>query len=201
MSQFIETIKLVDTEYQHLDLHVQRIQDTCRRYYGQARDLWDIRRSLQAAAGKFGIYKVTLRYDLDSCSLEAVSYQKKNMHQLVLIEDNQIQYNFKFANRSRLEQLQKLAGMQNECIIIQNNRITDTSYSNLAFWTGTEWHTPLHPLLAGTKRKFLLDSKQIVEKDILLVDLSTYHKVTLINAMLELGEIEFGIDRIIHLSN
>jgi 4-amino-4-deoxychorismate lyase len=201
MSQFIETIKLIETEYQHIDLHMQRIQETCMKFYGQQKDLKDIRKRLKAVGNKPGIYKVSIQYDLDSSSIDAVTYFKRNIHQLVLIEDDEIQYEYKFANRTRLEQLQKLAGAENECIIIQNNRVTDASYANLVFWTGTEWHTPSRPLLAGTNRKFLLNSKQIIEKDILVSDLPKYQKVTLINAMLELGDIECGIDRIIHLSN
>jgi hypothetical protein len=42
----------------------------------------------------------------------------------------------------------------------------------------------------------LLQSNQIVEQDILVTDLMRYQKVSLINAMLELGELEIMIGRI-----
>jgi 4-amino-4-deoxychorismate lyase len=89
-----------------------------------------------------------------------------------------------------------MAGLENEAVIIKNNRITDTTYANLALWNGSEWHTPLYPLLKGTKRQLLLQSNQIVEQDILVTDLMRYQKVSLINAMLELGELEIMIGRI-----
>lgn len=201
MSQFIETIKLADGEYQHLDLHVQRIQDTCLQYYGRLREMQDIQRTLESVQKKDEIFKVSLLYDFDYCTVEAIPYHKRNIQYLVLLEDNTLNYHLKFANRSRLMHDQRQAGKENECIIVQNNRITDTSYSNLAFWNGNEWHTPLQPLLKGTKRKYLLGTKSLHEADILVEDLPKYSKVSLINAMLELGELEIDIDRIRFLSN
>jgi 4-amino-4-deoxychorismate lyase len=198
MSQFIETIKLVNSEYQHLDMHVQRIQETCNLFYGRQRDMRDLKMSLKTVHNKENIYKVTIFYDFDFCFVEAVPYYLRSIAQMVLVEDNDIQYDLKFANRTRLDELHNLAGSGNECIIVKNNRITDASYANLVFWNGTAWHTPLHPLLMGTKRKYLLESKKIQEEDILLTDLPKYQKVSLINAMLELGDLEIEIDRIIH---
>ncbi len=201
MSQFIETIKLVHNEYLQLDLHVKRIQETCMLFYGRQRDMRDLKASLKSVHKKEEPYKVTIVYDFDFCYVEAVPYYKKGIQQLVLLEDNEIEYALKFANRSRLEQLHTLAGPENDCLIVKHNRLTDSSYANLAFWNGTEWHTPMYPLLAGTKRKFLLESGKIYEKDILVGDLIHYQKVSLINAMLELGDIELDTDRIIHLSD
>jgi 4-amino-4-deoxychorismate lyase len=201
MSQFIETIKLADGEYQHLDLHVQRIQDTCLQYYGRLREMQDIQMALESVQKKEEIYKVSLIYDFDFCTVEANLYHKRSIQHLVLMEDNALNYQLKFANRSLLAHHQRQAGNGNECIIVQNNRITDTSFSNLAFWDGNEWHTPLHPLLRGTKRKFLLETGLLHEADILVEDLPKYTKVSLINAMLELGDLEIDIHRIRFLSN
>lgn len=53
------------------------------------------------------------------------------------------------------------------------------------------------PLLAGTKRASLLDKGEIVADDIRPDDLPVYSRIRLFNAMIEFGEIEFPVDRIV----
>lgn len=55
---------------------------------------------------------------------------------------------------------------------------------------GHQWLTPAHPLLAGTKRAFLLDQGAITEKDLTPDDLMKAEKIRLFNAMIDFGEIE-----------
>jgi 4-amino-4-deoxychorismate lyase len=65
----------------------------------------------------------------------------------------------------------------------------------LAFFNGSEWHTPLHPLLLGTHRARLIEENKIIEKDITLSDLANYTILKYINAMMlweESPEIEIG---------
>jgi 4-amino-4-deoxychorismate lyase len=73
--------------------------------------------------------------------------------------------------------------------------IKDGNYANLAFFNGSEWHTPLHPLLLGTHRARLIDENKIIEKNITLSDLANYTILKYINAMMlweESPEIEIG---------
>jgi 4-amino-4-deoxychorismate lyase len=73
--------------------------------------------------------------------------------------------------------------------------IKDGNYANLVFFNGSEWHTPLYPLLLGTHRARLIDQNKIIEKDITISDLSSYTKLKFINAMMlweESPEIEIG---------
>ena len=58
-----------------------------------------------------------------------------------------------------------------EVVIVKNGFISDTTISNLAFFDGSEWHTPNTPLLKGTKRAELLDSGFLKEKTIKLFQL------------------------------
>jgi len=71
-----------------------------------------------------------------------------------------------------------------EILIIKQNLITDTSFSNITFFDGTRWITPSSPLLAGTMRSFLIQKQVIVEKEIRVTDLKDFEKARLINAML-----------------
>ena len=68
--------------------------------------------------------------------------------------------------------------------------MTDTSFTNLAIYDGTDWLTPKHPLLAGTKRAWLLQRGIIREADITLADLLKAPKVSLFNSMIDFGEME-----------
>ncbi len=201
MSRFIETIKVSDGRYKLPDMHLQRIQDTCMQYYGRYRKTGDILAALNTVYNKKEIYKLTIRYDLNSFTTEVIPYRKRLINHLVLIENNEIDYRLKYADRSALEKCKNKSGINNECIIVKHGHITDTSFSNLIFWNGNEWHTPGSPLLPGIKRKFLLEKKMIFEKDILLSNLSDYSKVSLINAMLEPGDSVLDVDRIVFLSD
>lgn len=84
-----------------------------------------------------------------------------------------------------------------ELIIVKNGIITDTSYANLVFYNGKEWHTPSRPLLQGTKRQKLIDEGKIKEREIRVHDLKKFTKCSLINAMLDIGEIELPVNKII----
>jgi 4-amino-4-deoxychorismate lyase len=50
-------------------------------------------------------------------------------------------------------------------------------------------------LLKGTQRAFLLDRQIIKEKEITLKQLFTYSRITLFNAMIEFGQIEFPVKK------
>jgi 4-amino-4-deoxychorismate lyase len=83
-----------------------------------------------------------------------------------------------------------------EVIIIKNGCVTDTSYTNICFFDGKEWLTPDTPLLQGTMRRYLLDKGVIREVRIRRKDIQYFKKVSLINAMMELGEIIIPIENI-----
>jgi 4-amino-4-deoxychorismate lyase len=70
-------------------------------------------------------------------------------------------------------------------LIIKNDFITDTSYSNIVFWNGAQWITPDTFLLAGTQRTRLLEEGIILEKKIRAQDLPKYSHARLINSMLD----------------
>ena len=83
-----------------------------------------------------------------------------------------------------------------EVIIVKDGYITDTSYTNLCFFDGTTWFTPDTPLLPGTMRQRLLDQGIIKEKSIPLSDLNKYQSISLINAMMDLGELVIPVSKI-----
>ncbi|MCB4236076.1 aminotransferase class IV [Kaistella anthropi] len=91
-------------------------------------------------------------------------------------------YSFKFEDRKEFEKMINKA-KASEIIIVKNNHITDTSFSNLLFLKGKEWFTPTTYLLNGVQRTHLLKNKKIIEAEITLQNITEYSHFQLINAM------------------
>lgn len=189
MYHFLETIKVTDGVCLP-GLHFDRIQNACRQYYGREKNLEEIEHYLLNLTDAPGVHKLSIHYNIDQQECRMRSYNTPNIKSLMAVVDDTINYSLKYLDRSRLDKYREMAGEDADCLIIKNNRPTDSSFANLAFWTGSEWHTPAQPLLKGTKRSLLLKQKRLTEKDILISDLHQYQKISLINAMLELGEVE-----------
>ena len=60
--------------------------------------------------------------------------------------------------------------------LVKNNLVTDSTISNLAFFTGKEWLTPKYPLLKGTKREELIKKGALKEENIHIYDLKYFKK-------------------------
>ena len=136
---------------------------------------------------EIGKHKFRFEYDSASYQLESEVYQPKSIQTIKLVEAN-LDYNFKFIDRSGLQNLLDQS-QADEIIIVKNGLVTDSSYSNLAFFDGSGWWTPERPLLAGIRRASLLDRGKIKTIKIRIDDLLKYEKVSLVNAMLDLDEL------------
>jgi 4-amino-4-deoxychorismate lyase len=89
-----------------------------------------------------------------------------------------------------LEQLKKnhIVDASEEILIVKNGLVTDTSFSNIVFYDGSDWITPDPPLLKGTKRTRYLRDGEIRTMKIRSSDISHFEKARLINAMLDLDD-------------
>ena len=194
MQKFLETIRFENGKYHLLELHQARIDRTFSVFYS-GRSPIQLEKILPENH-KSGKHKFRFEYDDTSHELESAPYQPKQISSIELIEAD-LDYGFKFANRMGLYSLLD-ASKADEIIIVKNGLISDSSYSNLAFYNGKDWLTPEQPLLAGIRRSQLLESRKIKTADISLVDLSEFKKVSLINAMLDLNELAMPMNQIIH---
>jgi 4-amino-4-deoxychorismate lyase len=143
------------------------------------------------ATCKTGLYKCRVVYSKEVKNIEFELYLPHAVKSLRLIEDNQISYNYKYTNRGSLNTLLTKRERFDEILIVKKGFITDTSYSNIIFFDGTQWYTPSTPLLHGTMRSFLLEKNLITERPIKVIDLKSFQKARLINAM---NPIEAGKD-------
>lgn len=128
-------------------------------------------------------YKCRVLYGPDKIETTFTPYQPKTISNLRIVQAPLIDYQYKSADRQALNQLTATLPPLTEVLILQKGLLTDSSFSNLAFFDGRNWHTPSVPLLAGVHRKKLLDEKILLPRAIKLTDLEKYQKIRLINAM------------------
>jgi 4-amino-4-deoxychorismate lyase len=196
MYRLLETIKLVDGIFQNLAYHTERLNRSRRELAG-CRDMIDLQEVLVVPpACRSGIYKYRIVYCEHIISTTCEAYRPRSINSLKAIVADDIHYAYKFENREKLVALLGQKAGCDDILIIKGKRLTDSSFSNLAFFTGKYWFTPQRPLLKGTKRAQLLAGGIIHEADLTLADIKDFESVALINALLDLGECVVKIENI-----
>ena len=182
MSQFIESIKIEDQEIFLLELHQKRVNTTFSHFGKEGSiDIAKIFKDLRH--DEDGLYKLKITYDLNkNYRTQLIPYAISEIDDFQLVENNGYDYSFKFEDRKEFEKMINKA-KASEIIIVKNNHITDTSFSNLLFLKGKEWFTPTTYLLNGVQRTHLLKNKKIKEAEITLQNITEYSHFQLINAM------------------
>ena len=196
MCQFVETICVKDGVARNLRHHLERMNRTIREFFPN-RAIVTEEELLSDIPAVDGLQKARLVYDEHGIVERSIApYTMRNIQRIALVEDNDISYAWKSIDRSMLVKQREKAPLYDEVIIVKEGCITDTSYTNLCFFDGNEWFTPDTPLLPGTMRQALLAQGLIKEKRIQIDDLRQYQSVSLINAMMCLGEMVVPIERI-----
>jgi 4-amino-4-deoxychorismate lyase len=182
MSQFIESIKVEDQKIYLLDLHQKRVNDTFAHFGKDGSiDLGSLFNNLQH--DEDGLYKLKITYDLNkNFRTQMIPYAISEIDNFQIVENNSYDYSFKFEDRKELEKM-KAKAKADEIIIVKNNHVTDTSFSNILFKKGKDWFTPTSFLLNGVQRQHLLKNKKIKEDEITLQNLKEYSHFQIINAM------------------
>ncbi|WP_431612358.1 aminotransferase class IV [Chryseobacterium sp. 'Rf worker isolate 10'] len=199
MSQFIESIKVEDQEIFLLDLHQKRVNQTFSHFGKEdSIDLAKIYKNLQH--DEDGLFKLRIAYDLDKrIRTQMIPYAIPEIQDFKLVENNSFDYSFKFEDRKELDKM-KMKAKAEEIIIVKNNHITDTSFSNILFLKGKDWFTPSTYLLNGVQRQHLLKQKKIKETEITLQNIKQFTHFQIINALNDFDDMFiYSIDRIINL--
>jgi len=186
MYRFIESIRLENHRLQHLEWHNKRLNSTRRHFYPDAAEL-DLRPLLVLPSNlDAGVYKCRVVYNEELLEVTFQPYIPKSVQALKLVIDDHADYTYKFENRAQLELLLTQKGEADDILIVRDNCITDTSYSNIALFDGLHWYTPDTYLLNGTCRQRLLAEGLLRETHITLHDLAHFEEIRPINAMLVL---------------
>ncbi|MGE8555985.1 MAG: aminotransferase class IV [Chryseobacterium jejuense] len=182
MSQFIESIKVEDQEVFLLELHQKRVNQTFSHFGKEGSiDLAKIYKNLEH--DEDGLFKLRISYDMDKrIRTQMIPYAIPEIQDFQLVENNSFDYSFKFEDRKELDKM-KMKSKAEEIIIVKNNHITDTSFSNLLFLKGKDWFTPNSFLLNGAQRQHLLKQKKIKEAEITLQNIKQFSHFQIINAL------------------
>lgn len=196
MCRLFESIRLEHGELQQLKLHEARMQRS-------RKELWNLTDPIRLGEivipGDFkrGIFKCRIIYKDSIESVEFLPYGIRKLKSLKLVTADTLEYNHKYLDRTPIQEILLQNIDYDDVVIVKNGFVTDSSYSNLAFFDGRRWITPASPLLHGIRRQYLLDHDMIVEMDIRPENLGNFSEVSFINAMMDLGELIFPVSDIV----
>ena len=189
MSRLVETIKSENGILQNTIFHNERMIRSLYEVYGIKKDsnLESIINVPHFALN--GIYKCRVVYDDKNIEIDFRQYNIRLVRSLKIIEDNEINYPYKFTDRENINRLFELREQCDDILIIKGGMITDCSYANVILKDPNgKWVTPTSCLLRGTRRASLLHRKEISEAAIAYNDLHKYLEIKLINAMIDIDD-------------
>jgi len=191
MMRFIETIKIENGIAHNLGLHLERASETCFHHFG-VRTVFPFETIINEIRSSHneGIYKLRIIYTdkIEHYTIE--QYQPKIVKTLKIVDGGNIDYSFKYEDRSELEKLLSLRGECDDIIIIKDGFVTDTSYSNIVFMVGGKLFTPSNFILSGIKRESMLQKGLIYAREIRFSEIDSFEKIFMINSMLDLYFVE-----------
>lgn len=184
----LETIRLQDGALPLLSYHQQRLQAAQRYFFGANTSLELASEIIIPEDKTTGRFKLRVLYREQIERVEIEAYTIRPVQALQLLEINELDYTFKYADRSGLNQLFGGRSYGDDVLLVRHGYLTDTSYANVALFDGTNWYTPARPLLPGTARARLLAEKALIPTDIHYKDLGNFTQLRLINAMMDWHE-------------
>ena len=188
--KLLETIKCFDGKLSNIEKHNERFNRSRKKCFG-ADDEIHLQEVIQIPENaKMGLFRCRVIYSRKIEKIEFVPHRFREISTLKLIENNHIEYNFKFADRKTLDNLFAKRGDCDDILIVKNGFVSDSYTANVVFFDGIKWWTPETPLLAGTQRSRLLEEGNIFKCSIAPGDISKYTFVGLINAMWDLEELK-----------
>lgn len=196
MCRFIETIKIENGVLKNLDYHIKRSYKTIKTFYGTKVDFSEWTKNIELPGKGTGIYKLRIIYTDKIESFSIAPYVKKQINTLKIVKYDKYFYDYKFENRGQIDKLYAGKGGADDIIITINDKLTDSSYSNIIFRKNDMWFSPLSPLLPGTKLQSLIDLKVVEKTEINIHNYKGFEAVSLINAMIDPFDIVVPIENI-----
>jgi 4-amino-4-deoxychorismate lyase len=188
MYLLFETIKCTNGKLFSLEFHQARFEKSQKEYFGISPQIKLSEKIEIPEFAKKGLFRCRVTYSKQIEKIEFIPHQYREIKSLKLVEDNDIDYRYKYDDRQKLNQLFEKRGKCDDIIIVKKGCVTDSTFANIVFFDGKKWLTPDTPLLAGTQRAKLLDEGRIFEGRITISDIEKFRKVGLINALNDFEE-------------
>jgi 4-amino-4-deoxychorismate lyase len=191
MSLLVESIKLQNGKLLNIKFHNERMYRSLFQLFGISQNVDIESFIIIPKLVESGIFKCRVEYDSKIRNIEFIPYTVKEIRSVKLVEDNSVEYSYKYAERSKLEKLFSLREEADDIVIIKDGMVTDASSANVVFRDSFgNWVTPSTFLLPGTRRARLLNDGIIKEDTITYRDIGKYTELKLINAMIGLDDTE-----------
>ena len=175
-----ETIAILNGKPQNLEYHQVRMNKAVEFLFKNANSL-NLAEIIQIPKEyQTGLVRCRIDYNQQDYKTLFAPYQKREIKSYQCVYLDNIDYQFKYSNRSDFE---KINIDNDEAIIIQNNKVTDCRIGNLLFLKENIWYSPKDYLLKGTQLSYLLAQNKIVLKEINVNEIHQYEKIMMINAM------------------
>jgi len=189
MSLLVETLKVENGIVLNISYHNDRMIRSLYMIYGiRTEQRLENIINVPESAGK-GVFKCRLTYDDKTFQVEFLPYTLRSVDSLKLVQSDDICYQYKYIDRTKINRLFDLRGDCDDILIIKNGMVTDSSYANVVFRDNDgNWVTPSSYLLAGTKRASLLHQGVITETPIGYHDINKFSEIKLINSMIEIED-------------
>ena len=185
MSQFFETIAILNGKPRNIAYHNRRLNSTVQAYH-ETSELVDLEAALQTPKHvQSGLWKCKVIFDQSIRNIIYEPYTLRQFNRFKLIVADDLEYQHKEVDRQFLNSLYDQRGDCNDIIIVKNGLLTDTSIANIAFYDGKVWLTPRHPLLSGTVRQRLLENSFLHKADITSSMIDSFKDFAIMNAMME----------------
>lgn len=182
MSLLIESIRCQDGVFHNLAYHQRRVDHAFRSLFNHPpHDLARLLESVQRPSS--GLWKCRIEYDETSARPELTPYTPRVVRNLLAVHDDAISYPHKYRDRRAIDYWYALRGTCDDILVVKNGEVTDTSIANIVFRRGSDWYTPLNPLLPGTMRQYLLEAGKIRAMTIRKEDIPAFDSFRLVNAM------------------
>ena len=198
MCRFIESIKLQDGKFYRIALHQARVDKVFADFYPAVKPINLVELLIKSDFPETGIHKCRIVFDSEVQFLEYIPYVRREIKSLKLVETDMETLPYKIEDRTKLDIAFAKREACDDVLMIRNDLLTDTSYSNIALFDGENWITPKSPLLFGVNRAQLVAENKLIQKDIKVSELFNFQRISLFNAMIEFGEMEIQIDAIKH---
>ena len=188
MYLFIETICYEKGSFHRIELHNERCNQTRRHFFGDQPSI-KLQNHLCIPHNLIDFkVKCTVTYGIDVISIIYSKYEVKPINSLLIINDNHIEYSFKYSDRKDLTLLAENKGQHSDILIVKNGLITDTSYANIIFKHNNNWYSQSKPLLLGTRLQSYFKDKRVIPARLTIKAISHFSEARIINAMISIED-------------
>jgi len=188
MCLFIETICYENGKFHRIELHNGRLNRT-RSHFLELHSNFQLELFLSVPAHlKDKKLKCKVVYGTGIVSIEYGLYTNKPVTSLQIVRDDEIDYSFKYEDRTKLNALFQLRGQCDDILIVKNGFITDTSFANIIFRKDNYWYSPLNPLLRGTRLEGYVSEGRITPTLLQTKDLPLFTEARIINALISIED-------------